>query len=235
MTVMQIISVIAEFFLAPVTAFAVYTASKIPHKRRVSQVLFALLLIVALPMPFFINRGFSAFAFPDSFAHVVANLYHFAVLTWGVGILGLCLFVKGLAEYDKPPRDETDGKLNFRTFSLFAVLPIVLGIFFSDTFALETAVPLMLFTTICGIFAKGLNLRIILTATTALGVIFSAQFLLTSEPVTGAQLTNVSLMFSFMSLLIVLVSCGGRFRTQMVTAAIATVTLFFAVRSVINI
>ncbi|MCL2755416.1 MAG: hypothetical protein FWD35_06860 [Oscillospiraceae bacterium] len=234
---MTILQTVASFLLPLAITAAIYVAAKLTSpKRKTARTFFIALITFATPFVFVTNNEFLLLtpheSFTDIAVNIAANLYHFAVSTWGIGILGLCLFIKGAA---KPDENTVEDKPDFRLYSLLAILPIVMGLVSGDVRSLETAVaPLILLTTVGGIYIRGLELRGILTATTTLGVIFSAQFLLTNAPVTNAQLMGVSVMFSFMSLLIVFVSCGGRFRTRIITAAITAVVLFSTVRSVIT-
>jgi hypothetical protein len=122
---------------------------------------------------------------------------------------------------------------------------------------IDNIVPLVLLSAICVIFIRGLELRGILYSTVILGIVFSVFFSLTSSMVVnavsvtaapilglypirigvdiGSLITfdglflTVSAVFSFMALLIVYVSCGQRFRTNIIAGTIAAISLYSAI------
>ncbi|MCL1881322.1 MAG: hypothetical protein FWF76_04005 [Oscillospiraceae bacterium] len=129
---------------------------------------------------------------------------------------------------------------------------------------MDSIIPLILISAVCGIFVYGIGLKVILHSTVILGVIFTAFFAFTSEivvhpsafenasvaailsiyplkiamdidqPITFHELfLTVSLVFSFMSLLIVLMSCGGRSRIRIIAGVILCAYLYSAVYTIV--
>jgi hypothetical protein len=173
---------------------------------------------------------------------IIRGLYSFAIPTWGLGILGFCLFAKCGCEYkirrkrEKLDESELNKHAKLLIFSMFALSAFVLELGFvaasSREYSADIVAPLVLMSCVCMIFVRGLELRTILYSIIAHGLIFTAVFTLT--PLTDFADFNevfmyVSLVFSFMALLIVYVSCGGRFKTSIIAGTIAAVALFFAV------
>jgi len=147
----------------------------------------------------------------------IAGLYHLAVSTWGVGILGICLcFFLFAAEKPK----NRDGEL-LRTFAFFALfyntfmllLPAGSGLF------INSASPLLIIFALCFFFMHGLDFNRLLTSAAALGIIFALPF-------TPATLEEVSAVFCLFALLFVLVCCAERYRTHMISLSIFLVALF---------
>ncbi|MCL2754430.1 MAG: hypothetical protein FWD35_01775 [Oscillospiraceae bacterium] len=170
--------------------------------------------------------GLHEFGFFISFSlyDLVGNLYRFALSTWGAGVLGLCVFVRHLLIRREAVAENVPK--NFMRFSILAMFALLAAVFasFGSVGCLEIATPLVLFVMVCGVFTHGLNLRTILTGVTVLGAIFAAYFTTTAAGLTDSQLMHVSIMFSFMGLLIALVSCGGRRQTRIIATSIALVT-----------
>jgi hypothetical protein len=234
----------------------------------------------------------------DLYRLIAGHLYYFAVSTWGLGILALCLLVKHTRAYTKRIKQdkysnisaysatssaalETRKQAKFLILSMFSFLALLFSIGYSAIVSLswfsndthlryqdflingafsDNFTPLILLAAVCGLFVHGYNLRTILCATVTLGGVFTAFFLLTASITVRAPFTEIaailamyplrpgvvidtpitydglfmtaSIVFSFMALLIVLVSCGGRSRTRLIAGAIAVISLYCAVYTI---
>jgi hypothetical protein len=145
---------------------------------------------------------------------LIEHLFDFTVSSWGLGILGVCLFVRSLFKL------ELSAKHNIAnlTFGVFVFAALILAI---DT---PHVIPLVLVSVICHIFTRGLDLRGILVSIVAMGVIFTAFFSVTAG--FDGLFLMVSAVFSLMSLFIVFVCCGGRYSARIVGGTVAAISLY---------
>jgi len=149
------------------------------------------------------------FALPGVLA---GHLYYFAAATWGLGVLGICLFAYSAAGYKQPEKrhKKTCEELGFEKlmiFSAFAVSALIFtgaasvircantggyyGILYVYGQMTDSVIPLILTMTVCYIVLRGLDLRRLLTATVALGAIFTAFFTLTSRDLLRAETLDI--------------------------------------------
>jgi hypothetical protein len=187
----------------------------------------------------------------DLLWNFVGGLFLFAVSTWGLGFLGLCQLGKQFHVYtrcikvdknsnksdksDTPDLRKQSSYLIFTTFAFLALLfSLIYSVLFTNDVFVGNIAPIVLLSVTCGIFIHGLTLRTILFATVVHGLVFSGTFTFapTLAGAFGEVLMFVSAVFSFMSLLIVFVSCGGRYKTRIIAGAIAAISLFFAIHTV---
>jgi hypothetical protein len=220
-------------------------------------------------------------------AMIAGQLYYFSVATWGLGVLGFCLFVKILRVYTarikSKPREKSDKTelsdlrhnaklLTLCVYTFLAVLFTVaisimnnvevlsVGLQFYRQEALifgtyiDSIIPLVLLCTVCTLFMHALDLRTLLATTVVLGGIFTLFFSVAAgtvahgqsvsvsailglyplrlgvdiqSPITSDTLfLTVSAVFSLMALLIVFISCGGRYKSRILTTAIAVISLY---------
>jgi hypothetical protein len=152
---------------------------------------------------------------------IFSALYYFAVSTWGIGVLGVCLCVNAIREHKK------GGLLPiFAFFSLGASLLMI--VFFPHERHIDGAVPLLIIFTLCYVFERGLDFRTVLYSVVALGVIF-ALFFIFADPDLAEAMPEVSATFCFAALLVVLVSCAERYRAHFVSLGAAVVILYSCV------
>jgi len=155
---------------------------------------------------------------PSSLLEISQYLYSFAVSTWGLGVLGLCLFVKSVS------RSSND--VIIKLFAAFVVFSIILSM---GTGNAQSTMPLVLIMTVCGIALYGINLRDILTAIIVLGMIFTVFFTLSIGKAVDTQIVTVSAVFSLMSLFIVFVCCTERYKLRIVLGAVGLISLYFCI------
>jgi hypothetical protein len=222
----------------------------------------------------------------DLLSLIAGHFYYFAVATWGLGVLGLCLFVKMMRDYavriksnsqkktEKSELADLNRRVKLLAFSMYAFFALLFTLGFSVIDNLEaltnglhlqqqellmfgmymdSVIPLILVCTVCAIFMHGLDLRTLLMTTVVLGVIFTLFFALTAGIIAHGQTVavsailglyplrigvdigtpitfdtlflSVSAVFSLMALFIVFISCGGRWKTRIITGAIAIITI----------
>ncbi|MCL1824278.1 MAG: hypothetical protein FWG44_08770 [Oscillospiraceae bacterium] len=149
---------------------------------------------------------------PPDVAHlfnlICGHLFYFSVSTWGLGILGLCLFIK---------RIRNAGNISF--VLMFAFLSLLLNVITSvisrqgvDLYQaqetliygkhMDSIIPLILISVVCCILTQEseqnqetepqLELRLLLTSVILLGVIFTAFFAFPAEVIINAVRIDVS-------------------------------------------
>jgi len=154
------------------------------------------------------------FALPGVLA---GHLYYFAAATWGLGVLGICLFAYSAAGYKQPEKrhKKTCEELGFEKlmiFSAFAVSALIFtgaasvircantggyyGIPYVYGQMTDSVIPLIPAMTVCYIVLRGLDLRRLLTAAVALGAVFTAFFILTSRDLLSAETPGVRYMIT---------------------------------------
>ena|GEM_PF-4415686 len=170
---------------------------------------------------------------------VFSHLYYFTVETCGIGIVGICLFVKHIRDFRRGG--------NLQLFSMFAFLSLMFGLFLSITgFARESIeptrefgmlfgeytdniIPLILLAAIISVCIYQPDLRLLLYSTLVTGGIFTVFFALNTSETAGIQPVNaeatISIIFCIIALLVVLVCCGGQYKTRIVAAALAMISL----------
>jgi len=159
-------------------------------------------------------------AFGIDITEILGALYYFAVSTWGIGVLGVCLCVLTIHKRQKNV---------LSVFAFFAVgVNILMIVFFPQGRHIDSAAPLLIIFTLCYVFACGLELRTLLHATIILGIIFALFFIFCTAE--NAQTTReVSATFCFTALLIVLVSCAERYRAHLISIGAALFILISCV------
>jgi hypothetical protein len=148
-----------------------------------------------------------------SLQFITRQLYLFAVSTWGLGILGLVLFLRNVKESS-----------TINILSLFVYLSAIMSLF---TDSLYGIIPLIFAAAICCICKYDIDLRAVLTSTIILGIIFTAFFV--TQTVTNTDYVTISAVFCFMALFIVYVCCGGQYRADITSGTITGVAVFFCV------
>jgi hypothetical protein len=130
---------------------------------------------------------------------ILHHLYDFTVSTWGLGILGIVLFIQNLKN-----------NTSLTVFSIFAVCSVVFGILTN----LTAVTPLILISTVCCICIHNTDLQNILTAVITLCIIFILNF---------ADHITISAVFCVMAMLIVIVCCAKKHRTAILSGALALI------------
>jgi len=175
-------------------------------RKSVSIAAFLISLIVLsaavyyLTLRFQIEQGLLNFS-NINITQITDNLYSFAVSTWGLGVLGVVLFIKHIR-----------GNSNLSTFSIFAVLSVVFGLITDIT----GVTPLILIFTVCCIIKHDLDLRTVLWAVIALCGIFTMNF---------TDYITISAVFCVMATIIVIVCCARKYRTEILSAAITAISI----------
>lgn len=207
--------------------------------------------IIAAKLSSLTGVSFTDFAFKtggSSFIELTAgHLYYFASATWGLGVLGVCLFAYSCAgnrrasKQNTKPRKKTAEEIRRERliiFSAFALVSALFGGFASvlsrfgepgvsqDAFIfgriMDSFIPLVLMAALCDIFINGLDLRKLLTSVVALGGVYTAFFALTARELVNADKVDVASVISLYPLRI-----GERIRS-LITAD----SLFLTVSSV---
>jgi len=193
-------------FLGFLPAFAVFTTLQV----YVSERLFATATGSA---PFTREIEFV----PGGFENFIDGIYHLAVSTWGVGILGICLCFFLFAS-EKPKN--RSGEL-LRTFAFFALFynAFMLIIPVDSERSVDSASPLLIILSLSFVFIHGLDFNKLLTSAAVLGIIFALPFV-------PATLEEVSAVFCLFALLFVLVCCAERYRSHMISLSFFVVALF---------
>jgi hypothetical protein len=195
-------------------------------------IVFAVLLDSVTINSVYINHITKPGTWSSQFWFIAEKLHELSVSTWGLGILGLCLFIKNI---------RAKNHISLKLFSIFVVISTVL------IHRLDFIIPLVLVATVCLIFIHGIELRDVLACVTVLGIIFSAFFMLQPDSifvgalghggklmpippeVINAQIMTASIVFCLMALFIVFVCCGGRYKVKITSSAIAVISLYGAV------
>ncbi|MCL1831830.1 MAG: hypothetical protein FWG45_02830 [Oscillospiraceae bacterium] len=215
------ICVAAAAVLALVLAKLVLKREPVPLKVFLIALLIlgGLVLVLGVPGGYILgaSRIFS-FDFGGEFWRILSGrLYYVAVSTWGLGIVGVCLFLRKTHAYvvqmksDTAQSAEESAKhAKFLTFSAFAFSALLFSIAYSvvesaydlvytqsqgyyiQGLFMENAIPLVLLAAVCGIFIYTLELRTILSATVSLGLIFTAFFVFTAGEVVNGENTQVA-------------------------------------------
>ncbi|MCL2633037.1 MAG: hypothetical protein FWD34_00825 [Oscillospiraceae bacterium] len=131
----------------------------------------------------------------------VGHMYYYTAATWGLGVLGLCLFI-GLIKEKK--------HYKFLMFSAYAYLSVLLSgavsvlYKFNDINAsdnqetlifgryIDSVIPLILMSVICYIFLHQIDLKKLLLTSVMLGGIFTAFFLLSARLTVNAGQVNIT-------------------------------------------
>ncbi|MCL2698570.1 MAG: hypothetical protein FWE74_10890 [Oscillospiraceae bacterium] len=160
------------------------------------------------------TNGFILWGVGDA-APYVERLYHFAVSTWGIGVLGIILCVSAFRRADSPPA--------LKAFAFFALVynAAAIGQGLSH---IDSASPLLVLFAFCYVFIHGLEFNRLLITAITLGIIFAVNY-------SRALISEVSAVFCLIALLFVLVSCAVRYRSHIITFCMSIAMLYFSINS----
>jgi hypothetical protein len=144
----------------------------------------------------FFARGTESFPF-------IGQLYHFAVSTWGIGVLGIVLCIAAFRQKNSPLKGFAFFTLIYNAFMLFS----------------DSASLLLVLFALCFIFIHGLEFRQLMCSAIALGAVFAPAH-------ASAALEEVSAVFCVIALLFVLVSCAERYRSHIITFSLSLAFLY---------
>jgi hypothetical protein len=158
-----------------------------------------------------LTGGFITRSVTDTAPHI-NQLYHFAVSTWGIGVLGIVLCVFTFRRADSPPA--------LKALAFFAL------VYNAAMFAwnIDTASPLLVLFAFCCIFMHGLDFNKLLFTVITLGIIFVINY-------SSAFLPEVSAVFCLIALLFVLVSCAVRYRSHIAAFCLSLAIIYSCVNS----
>ncbi|MCL2638816.1 MAG: hypothetical protein FWD48_10670 [Oscillospiraceae bacterium] len=134
------------------------------------------------------------------------QLYHFAISTWGIGVLGLCLCIRAFWRAESP-------------LKLFAFFALLYNSFMTSGGSAPVFLVLFAF---CYIFIHGLDFVETLSAAFTLGIIFTVYYYSSSL----FEIAEVSAVFCVIALLFVFVSCAERYRRHMISFSLSITLLY---------
>jgi hypothetical protein len=134
----------------------------------------------------------------------IEQLYHLAVSTWGIGVLGIVLCAAQFWRQEK------------NAMTAFAFFALVYNAFL---ISVDSASPLLVLFAFCYIFNHGLDFKKTVFTAITLGIIFVLYY-------NSASVREVSSVFCVIALLFVLVSCADRYRRHIITFCLSLCLLY---------